>query len=43
MNLQGSGGGGSEGGTSGLTGLVTDIKGLMTELNRKLPTAALAA
>jgi hypothetical protein len=41
MTLDGSGSGNSEGGTSGLTGLVSDIKGLLTELNRKLPTPAL--
>jgi hypothetical protein len=41
MTLDGSGGGGSEGGTSSLTGLVEDIKGLMTELNRKLPSPVL--
>jgi hypothetical protein len=43
MDLTGSNSGGSEGSSSGLTGLVSEIKGILTELNRKLPTAALAA
>jgi hypothetical protein len=43
MDLTGSNSGGGEGSSSGLTGLVSEIKGILTELNRKLPTAALAA
>jgi hypothetical protein len=41
MDLNGSGGGNSEGGTSGLTGLVTDIKNLLTTLSQKLPSPVL--
>jgi hypothetical protein len=41
MNLQGSGGGGSESGTSGLTGLVTSIKTLLEKIEPRLPVAAL--
>jgi hypothetical protein len=43
MDLTGSSSGGSEGSSSGLTGLVEDVLEILTELNRKLPTAALAA
>jgi hypothetical protein len=43
MDLTGSNSGGGEGSSSGLTGLVEDVLEILTELNRKLPTAALAA
>jgi len=42
MDLNGSGGGNSEGGGSGLTGLVSDIKTLLTTLSNKLPSHALS-
>jgi hypothetical protein len=41
MDFNGSGSGNSEGGTSGLTGLVSDIKTLLTTLSQKLPSHAL--
>jgi hypothetical protein len=41
MNLQGSGSGSGTGGDSALTGLVSDIKGLMTTLTQRLPSPVL--
>lgn len=41
MNLDGSGNGGSSNEGGVLSGLVSDIKGLLTELNRKLPSPVL--
>ena len=43
MTLDGSGGGGTEGSGSGLTGLVTSIKTLLEKIEPRLPVAALTA
>jgi hypothetical protein len=41
MDLTGSNSGGGEGSSSGLAGLVSEIKGILIELNRKLPSPVL--